>query len=71
MGEGRGGFWNRAGRLSGGNRPRALDIVVPFVCACGNDDPAKMGWFYNPRTRKSWQRCDVCSQPTGRERSHV
>lgn len=30
-----GGFWNRAARRSGGNRPRALDIVVPEICACG------------------------------------
>lgn len=31
---GRGGFWNRAGRRSGGLPPRRLDVVLPF--SCGN-----------------------------------
>jgi len=35
MSEGRGGFWNRAARRSGGARPQPLDIVVPETCACG------------------------------------
>jgi len=35
MSAGRGGFWNRAGRRSGGSRPHLLDIVVPETCTCG------------------------------------
>lgn len=32
---GYGGFWNRAGRRSGGAPPRRFDVVVPKTCACG------------------------------------
>jgi hypothetical protein len=42
MREGRGGHWNRAGRRSGGYRPREITAirvdVPPQTCgACGND----------------------------------
>lgn len=40
MSEGQGGFWNRAGRRSGGYAPRAFDIVLPLVCEhCGEETP--------------------------------
>ena len=35
MSEGRGGFWNRAARRSGGNRPVALEFDTLLTCACG------------------------------------
>lgn len=66
MTEGRGGFWNRAGRRSGGNRPS--EIVIPQDCPNCGADILKLQWRLNLGSGKSWQRCMACGKPTGRER---
>jgi len=62
MTEGRGGTWNRAARRSGGNRPVALDVVLPFLCGhCGAElFPGLLEWRLFPQHHIEAGCCPVC-----------
>lgn len=64
-----GGFWNRAGRRSGGYRPVDLGgIAVPQSLPCGHSHyPAELHRVVSRRTARESALCPTCNAVVWRE----